>query len=114
MRFLLYPDLRSLGIPYGPDHLRRKVKAEEFPAPVLLSAARIAWVEAEVLEWLEARVAERDASLAARVQAKIGEPKRDATPPVQRDRARVVAKAATAPRRRRAPSTGNPHNSGAA
>jgi prophage regulatory protein len=52
----------SKGINYSRDHLRRKVKAGEFPKPVPLSDCRIAWIEAEVDEWLVARAAERDAA----------------------------------------------------
>jgi predicted DNA-binding transcriptional regulator AlpA len=49
-------DFKSLGpaksINYSRDHLRRKCKAGEFPKPILLSGHRIAWIEAEVDEWL--------------------------------------------------------------
>jgi predicted DNA-binding transcriptional regulator AlpA len=50
------------GIDYCRDHLRRKVKAGEFPKPIALSIGgrRIAWIEAEVDEWLAARAAERE------------------------------------------------------
>jgi prophage regulatory protein len=58
-------DFKSLGlakgINYSRDHLRRKCKAGEFPKPVPVSDRRIAWIEAEVDEWLLARAAERDA-----------------------------------------------------
>ena len=43
------------GIDYCRDHLRRKVKAHEFPEPVALSDRRIAWREDEVDEWLASR-----------------------------------------------------------
>jgi predicted DNA-binding transcriptional regulator AlpA len=43
------------GIDYCRDHLRRKVKAGEFPKPVALSDRRIAWREEEVDEWLASR-----------------------------------------------------------
>jgi prophage regulatory protein len=52
-------DFKSLGpvkgIGYSRDHLRRKVKAGEFPAPVALSDRRIAWRESEVDAWLASR-----------------------------------------------------------
>ena len=48
------------GIRYCRDHLRRKIRAGEFPEPVALSDRRIAWIEAEVDAWLAARAAERD------------------------------------------------------
>jgi prophage regulatory protein len=42
----------SKGINYSRDHLRRKVKAGEFPRPIPVSDRRIAWIEAEVDQWL--------------------------------------------------------------
>jgi prophage regulatory protein len=48
------------GIGYSRDHLRRKVKAGEFPKPIPVSDHRIAWIEAEVDEWLATRAANRD------------------------------------------------------
>jgi prophage regulatory protein len=50
----------SKGINYSRDHLRRKCKAGEFPKPIPVSDRRIAWIEAEVDEWLAARAAARD------------------------------------------------------
>lgn len=47
--------------------MRRLIKAGQFPAPVVLGVtrrgkpARIAFVVAELLAWVEGRVAERDA-----------------------------------------------------
>ena len=43
------------GINYCRDHLRRKVKAGEFPEPVALSDRRIAWREDEIEAWLASR-----------------------------------------------------------
>jgi predicted DNA-binding transcriptional regulator AlpA len=43
------------GITYSRDHLRRKVKAKEFPAPISVSDHRIGWDEAEIDEWLAAK-----------------------------------------------------------
>jgi prophage regulatory protein len=61
MRLLIYPQLKSeKGIDYTREHLRRKVKAREFPAPIPLSDARIAWVEEEIDAWLEERKNQRD------------------------------------------------------
>jgi predicted DNA-binding transcriptional regulator AlpA len=50
----------SKGINCSRDHLRRKVKAGEFPKPIPLSERRIAWIEAEVDNWLAAPAVERD------------------------------------------------------
>jgi predicted DNA-binding transcriptional regulator AlpA len=52
------------GIDYSRDHLRRKWKAGEFPAPVSISDRRIAWIESEVDDWIAARIAKRDAGKA--------------------------------------------------
>jgi prophage regulatory protein len=56
-------DFKSLGpakgINYSRDHLRRKCKAGEFPKPIPLSRHRIAWIEAEVDEWLADRARAR-------------------------------------------------------
>jgi predicted DNA-binding transcriptional regulator AlpA len=41
------------GITYSRDHLRRKVKANEFPAPISVSDHRIGWDEDEIDEWHE-------------------------------------------------------------
>jgi Prophage CP4-57 regulatory protein (AlpA) len=43
------------GIDYCRDHLRRKVKAREFPEPVALSNCRIPWREDEIDAWLASR-----------------------------------------------------------
>jgi prophage regulatory protein len=58
---ILFRELKpKKGIDYSRDHLRRKVKAKEFPEPVPISDRRIAWIESEVDDWVAARVAERD------------------------------------------------------
>lgn len=43
--------------------LSNKVAAGRFPAPVLLDARQLAWVEGEVLAWIAERVADRNAGL---------------------------------------------------
>lgn len=42
--------------------LYRMIAAGEFPAPVHLSARSVAWPEADVSEWIEARIAGRGAA----------------------------------------------------
>jgi prophage regulatory protein len=49
--------------------LWRKVRAGTFPAPVQISSGRVAWVEAEVLEWQRQRIADRDARKGQRTPA---------------------------------------------
>ena len=49
MRLLTFTELqRQKGIPYCRDHLRRLVKAGQFPRPIELGARRIAWAEDEI------------------------------------------------------------------
>jgi prophage regulatory protein len=61
MRLLIYDQLKSeKGIGYSREHLRRKIKAHTFPAPIPVSDARIAWIEEEVDAWLEERKNQRD------------------------------------------------------
>jgi len=61
MKLITYDRLSpEKGIRYSRDHLRRKVKAREFPQPIPVSERRIAWIEAEIDAWLDARVAVRD------------------------------------------------------
>jgi hypothetical protein len=67
--FLSYEDLRARGdAPWSRDHLRRKVKAGEFPPPVVLSRKsngrpnRIAWPADEIEARRERLIAERDAT----------------------------------------------------
>jgi prophage regulatory protein len=37
------------------------VKAGKFPAPIKVGQNRIGWVESEIDEWLNVKIAERDA-----------------------------------------------------
>lgn len=46
--------------------LKRGWPAGKFPAPVRVSENRIGWLEVEIDRWQRERIAERDASLAAR------------------------------------------------
>jgi prophage regulatory protein len=61
MRVLDRDGLREKGIPFTAMHLRRLVKAKRLPQPIHVGLNRLGWVEAEIDEWLNARVAERDA-----------------------------------------------------
>jgi prophage regulatory protein len=63
MKLLTFKQLGpEKGIPYSRDHWRRKCNAGEAPRPIPISDRRVAWVEAEIDEWLAARVAERDST----------------------------------------------------
>jgi len=61
MRLLTFNDLKQQkGIPYCRDHLRRKVKAGEFPKPIPVGGSRrVAWIEEEVDAKLEEWAAQR-------------------------------------------------------
>ena len=45
---------------YSPDHLRKKVKDREFPAPIYLSPKKPVWVEEEIDRHLAELMAKRD------------------------------------------------------
>jgi len=59
MRILSKKDLRQLVL-YPPAHIDRLEKAGRFPKRVQLGPCRVGWVESEVLEWVKARMQERD------------------------------------------------------
>ena len=66
MRVLSFRDLREIkGLPYSRVHVERLVREGKFPPPVRLSPARLAFVEAEVDQWLAERIAARDADQTA-------------------------------------------------
>ena len=51
------------GIPYSPQHLARLETSGLFPRRLKLQAfkgGRVAWLEAEVLDWVQARLDQRD------------------------------------------------------
>ena len=50
------------GIPYCPQHIARLEAAGKFPKRIQLGQNRVAWLLAEVEEWLDERIAKRDAS----------------------------------------------------
>ena len=58
MRILSKRQLKELVL-YSPQHIARLEKAGEFPKRIQLGANRVGWVESEVLEWLEVRLAAR-------------------------------------------------------
>ena len=43
----------------------RRVNAGSFPGPIALGEASTGWLEHEILEWVSARIAERDQADAA-------------------------------------------------
>ena len=63
MRLLSFPELKSAkGIPYSRAHTHRLIKAGRFPKPLKMGGpqGRNSWLEAEVDQYLERLIAERD------------------------------------------------------
>lgn len=58
MRILSKRQVRELVL-YSPQHIARLERAGQFPKRVQLGPNRVGWVEGEVLEWLESRLARR-------------------------------------------------------
>jgi len=57
-------ELRTVcGIPYSPQHIARLEAAGQFPKRIRLGQNRVAWLLKEVEEWLDARIAKRDADV---------------------------------------------------
>jgi prophage regulatory protein len=54
------------GILYSKPHIWRKIREGSFPSPIRLGENRIAFVEAEIDAWIEAKVAERDSKRRSR------------------------------------------------
>ncbi len=59
MRTLSKRQVKDLVL-YSPQHIARLEKAGQFPKRVQLGVNRVGWVEAEVLDWLEERLARRE------------------------------------------------------
>jgi prophage regulatory protein len=58
-RLINYKQLRAMGIDFSREHLYRLEAARQFPRRVRLSAQKIAWIESEVISWLQDRASER-------------------------------------------------------
>ena len=58
MRILSKRQLKELVL-YSPQHIARLEKAGKFPQRIQLGPNRVGWVESEVLDWLEVRLAAR-------------------------------------------------------
>ena len=57
-RIILAPERRQL-VPYSDMHIWRKEQAGTFPKRIKLGPHRVGWSLHEILEWIEARKAER-------------------------------------------------------
>jgi prophage regulatory protein len=58
-------ELKTIGIPYSPQHIARLEKAKQFPKRIELGQCRVAWCYKEICEWIAERIARRDAALLA-------------------------------------------------
>ncbi|MEM6661155.1 MAG: AlpA family phage regulatory protein [Pseudomonadota bacterium] len=45
---------------YSPQHIARLEKVGKFPRRVQIGPNRVGWVETEVLDWLQERMADRE------------------------------------------------------
>lgn len=52
-----------VGIPYSSQHIARLEKAGQFPQRIRLGECRVAWVYAEVCQWINDRIARRDPAI---------------------------------------------------
>lgn len=59
-------DLKARGIAYSNPHMISLERRGLFPCRVTLSPAKVAWVEAEIDEWLNRRIASRSVSAEVR------------------------------------------------
>jgi prophage regulatory protein len=59
MRILSKRQLKELVL-YSPQHVARLEKAGAFPQRIQLGPNRVGWVEAEVLNWLQERLDDRE------------------------------------------------------
>lgn len=48
-------------VKYSTQHIARLEKAGQFPKRLRLGQNRVAWVQAEIEDWIEERLAKRDA-----------------------------------------------------
>jgi len=59
VRLLDRNDLRDRGLGMSNTHLLRLERAGKFPKRTRISPQKVCWVEAEIHDWLEARLLER-------------------------------------------------------
>ena len=59
MRILSKRQVKEMVL-YSPQHIARMEKAGLFPKRVPLGPNRVGWVEREVLDWLQIRIARRE------------------------------------------------------
>ncbi len=63
MKFIRRKDAAKL-VGFTPTHIMRLAKAGDFPTPIQIGENSVAFLEIEVIQWMEERLAERDALVA--------------------------------------------------
>ncbi|MDR1935946.1 MAG: AlpA family phage regulatory protein [Candidatus Accumulibacter sp.] len=58
-RFLSRGDVSQM-VDLSKSTIYRLVAEKSFPSPVSTGAKRVAWLESEVMQWMDARIEERD------------------------------------------------------
>lgn len=66
-----YRDLKAKGIPYSKPHLWRLERAGRFPLRVPIGPGRYAYIEEEIDAYVEALIAARDETVAAKAAAAV-------------------------------------------
>ena len=57
-----FSELAPMGVPFCRNHIRQLERRGQFPRHVQIGEKRIAWVRAEVLDWIAGRIQMRDAA----------------------------------------------------
>jgi prophage regulatory protein len=58
-RILPLAEVRNLTS-FGTSTIYRKMRAGEFPKQIKLSTQSVGWLESEINDWIQSRIAERD------------------------------------------------------
>jgi prophage regulatory protein len=66
LKFLSAHDLCAKGITFSRQHRHRLIRDGKFPVPVKIGDATNGFFEAEIDDWIAAKIAERDARIAAK------------------------------------------------
>ncbi|MDR7219870.1 AlpA family phage regulatory protein [Aminobacter aminovorans] len=58
MKLIDVKSLKSLkGVPFSRAHIYRLIKSGEFPKPIKIGAARVAWLESDLDSWISTKLA---------------------------------------------------------
>lgn len=64
-RLIIFKQLREYGVALGRRQIDRLEVENKFPKRVALSEKRVAWVEAEVIKWVEDKIKARSTGIGA-------------------------------------------------